>query len=177
MTLKDAGLKSDEAFKHVDEISEECRICKLTRKKESRLRTCAPKARECNQVVSLDLKPVSSLLDNKEDKRHILYIHDEFSRFTVGTVIKNKEDKTVVKSAMDLWSKRGMGYLTQNFQCDNGSEFKENTIELIAKRTGTYVKTTPSYSSWSNRTIERKHRFCCQKFCCNHRFCCQEDHG
>ena len=50
-----------------------------------------------------------------------------------------------------------MGYPTGYFFCDNGSEFKGSLIKTVAKKTGRQVKLTPSYSSWSNGGIERKH--------------------
>ena len=82
---------------------------------------------------------------------------DEFSRFTVGAIAKSKEPEEVAKIVLDNWCLKGMGYPTGYFFCDNGSEFKGNLLEAVAKKTGIKVKLTPSYSSWSNGGIERKH--------------------
>ena len=82
---------------------------------------------------------------------------DEFSRFINAIIIKNKESESVVKGVLDEWCLSGLEYPTQCFHVDNCKEFKGNTLEAIAKRTGIKVQVTPSYSAWSNGTVERKH--------------------
>ena len=50
-----------------------------------------------------------------------------------------------------------MGYPSRSFFCDNGPEFKGGLLAEISKKTGVTIKLTPSYSPWSNGSIERKH--------------------
>ena len=80
------------------------------------------------KAVSLDLKPVSSLLEDVGDKRQIVYMMDEFSRYTVGAISKSKEPEEVAKLVLDEWCLRGMSYSSGYFFCDNGSEFKDKFI-------------------------------------------------
>ena len=55
-----------------------CKICKKHSKNQPRPKVGLPKASEANEVISLDLKNVSSLIKKPEDKRYILYFTDEF---------------------------------------------------------------------------------------------------
>ena len=155
--MDDAGIEDPNISRILKRIQECCRICQKYRKKQSRPKTGLPKARTLNEAVSLDLKPVSSLVEDSSDKRHIVYMMDEFSRYTAGAISKSKEPVDVAKIVLDDWCLTGMGYPSGYFFCDNGSEFKGNLLEGVAKKTGIKVKLTPSYSSWSNGGIERKH--------------------
>ena len=155
--MDDAGIEDPTISRILKKIHETCRICQKYRKKQSKPKTALPKARFLNEAVSLDLKPLSSLLEDPHDKRHIVYIMDEFSRFTVASIAKSKEPEVVAKIVLDDWCLKGIGYPKGYFFCDNGSEFKGNLLESLAKRTGIKVKLTPSYSAWSNGGIERKH--------------------
>ena len=76
-------------------IYSECRVCQRYQKSPGKPKIGLPKSREVNQVVSLDLKPVASLLNIPNDKRHLVYMVDEFSNFTVAGVAQNKEAETV----------------------------------------------------------------------------------
>ena len=80
-----------------------CKICKKHTKKQPRPKVGLPKASEANEVVSLDLKNVSSLIKKPEDKRYIIYMTDEFSKFIKGAVIPNKEGETIVKAIQNTW--------------------------------------------------------------------------
>ena len=155
--IDDAGIDDPPISRILKKIHETCRICQKYRKRQSRPKTALPKARTLNEAVSLDLKPLSSLLEDPQDKRQIVYIMDEFSRFTVGKISKSKEPEAVAKIVLDEWCLDGMGYPSGYFFCDNGSEFKGDLLAEVTKKTGTKIKLTPSYSAWSNGGIERKH--------------------
>ena len=74
--MDDAGIEDPSISRILKKIHETCRICRKYRKKQSRPKTALPKARMLNETVSLDLKPLSSLLEDPQDKRHIVYIMD-----------------------------------------------------------------------------------------------------
>ena len=116
-----------------------------------------PKAREVNETVSIDLKPASSMNNDDRDKRQIVYIMDEFSRFTATGISKNKEAEEVVKVLIDKWCHGLLGYPRKGFFADNGTEFRKETLEQLCRRLNISIKTTPSYSPWSNGDNERKH--------------------
>ena len=60
--MKDSGLEDHNLTQKLKKIQGECNVCKKYRKKESKPKTSVPKARNVNEVVSIDLKPVSNLI-------------------------------------------------------------------------------------------------------------------
>ena len=74
-----------------------------------------------NEVVSLDLKPVATITNNSKDKRHVVYMIDEFSRFTIAAVSKNKEAENVSNAILEHWCLKGPGYPHKCFHFDNGT--------------------------------------------------------
>ena len=118
--MDDAGIEDPNISRILKKIHETCRICYKYRKRQSKPKTALPKARNPNEAVSLDLKPLSSLLEDNREKRQIVYIMDEFSRLTVAAISKSKEPEEVAKIVLDRWFLKGMGYPTGYFFCDNG---------------------------------------------------------
>ena len=116
-----------------------------------------PKAREVNEILSIDLKPVSSVIGKKEDRRYLVYAVCEFSKFIVGGISPNKEAENVAKVLLDISCLNGLVYPSGGFHMDNGNEFKKNYVSDIARRLGVKVTLTPSYSPWSNGVAERRH--------------------
>ena len=89
--MKDSRIEDPELVKKLKKIQGEFNICNKYRKRESKLRTSFPKARNINEVLSVDLKPVSNLVHNQNDKRKILYMMNEFSKMTVALIVKLKD--------------------------------------------------------------------------------------
>ena len=116
-----------------------------------------PRARSFNEVVSLDLKPVATIIDDPKDKRQVIYMIDEFSRHTVASISKNKEAENIAKGILDDWCLKGPGYPFKCFHCDNGNEFRKETLDNISRRIGITIQKTPPYAPWANGTIERRH--------------------
>ena len=75
-TVRDSGITDEEAFKAIEDISQNCYICKRYRRRESRPKTCLPRARFFNEVLSLDLKPVATIIGDSKDKRQVVYMID-----------------------------------------------------------------------------------------------------
>ena len=76
-----------------------------------------PKAFRVGQSVAMDLKI-------RHNKKPILYMVDQFSRFTLGVVLKNKELATVTEAVITNWI--GAGYpRIKNIHTDNGGDFVE----------------------------------------------------
>ena len=72
-------------------VQAKCKVCEKYRRRASKPKVSLPKARETNEVVSIDLKPVASITKKEHDQRHIVYMVCEFSRLTAGDISKNKE--------------------------------------------------------------------------------------
>ena len=81
--LKDAGVQDDNYDKYIDEISENCQVCKKYKKTPPRPCVSLPLATEFNEVVALDLK---------EWKPGIYFLHmiDLATRFSLAGVIRRK---------------------------------------------------------------------------------------
>ena len=76
--MKDAGEDDSVILKILKQIHDRCSVCRKHQKRASKPRVGLPKAREVNETVCVDLKPVATLL-NQEDNRHIVYMVDSFS--------------------------------------------------------------------------------------------------
>ena len=157
LLMKDAGEMDSKIMRMLRRIQETCRVCLKFKRKASHPKVGLAKAREVNETVSIDLKPVSSLTGEQNDRRQIVYIMDEFSRFTAAGISKNKESEEVVKIILNKWCLGLMGYPSRSFFADNGTEFKKTTLEDLSRRLGIKVELTPSYSPWSNGGNERRH--------------------
>ena len=53
--------------------------------------------------MSVDLKPVASITNDSKDKRQIVYMVDEASRYTKGGISKSKEPEDVVEVLINEW--------------------------------------------------------------------------
>ena len=101
--LKGAGEFNPSVEKKLEKIFTNCRICKKYRKKSKRPTVALPKANDLNECVSVDLKPVASITNNSKDKRQIVYMVDEASRYTKGEISKSKEPEDVVEVLINEW--------------------------------------------------------------------------
>ena len=114
-----------------------------------------------NETVFIDLKHVATILDNKKDKRQIVYMVDSFSNFTAAGISKSKEAEAVSNVFLRKWCLMGggLGYPSNSFFCDNGTEFCfcNEFLEEISRKLSIKIQLTPSYSPWSNGGCERRH--------------------
>ena len=90
-------------------------MCRKYRKKASKPKVGLPKSREVNETVSVDLKPVASLIQSENDRRYVVYMVDEFSKYTMAGVSKSKEADEVAKIIFKKWCLAGPGYPTRSF--------------------------------------------------------------
>ncbi len=60
----------------ITKICVQCNICNKFRKTRSRPKVGLPKATDFNEVVSADLKNVSSLIEDPKDNRYVIYLVD-----------------------------------------------------------------------------------------------------
>ena len=97
---KNKGSLTPKVEKTIKKVCDQCNICKKRFRARSRPKVGLPKSTSVNQKVSIDLKNVSTLIDKKTDKRYVLYLNDEFSKFIRGTVIKNKEKERIIEAIL-----------------------------------------------------------------------------
>ena len=89
--------------KLVLEYLAKCQVCRKFWKTPPRPKVGLPKARDSNEVVSMDLKIFKK--DGKKKKKEIgiLYLHVEFTKLTKGLVINDKNKDTIVKGIERKW--------------------------------------------------------------------------
>ena len=117
-----------------------------------------PKAKDVNDVVSLDLKIFKK--DGKKKGIGILYLHDEFSKLIKGQVINDKSKDTVIKGIENKWiigGGTGPGHPTRGFFTDNGGEFLNDDLIDFAAAMDISIKMTAASSPWMNGSCERNH--------------------
>merc|ERR1711867_207586 len=109
-----------------------------------------PKALRVGQSVAMDLKI-------RHGKKPILYMVDQFSRFTLGVVIKNKEVATISEAVLINWI--GAGYpRIKNIHTDNGGEFCGDVSNKMASIIGATRTTTAGRTPYQNGMCERIHQ-------------------
>ena len=109
-----------------------------------------------NETVCVDLKPVSTILQ-EDSRKQIVYMVDSFSSFTAAGISDSKEAEKVADVILKKWCLSGIGYPGRSWFCDNGSEFRKEHLEEIARKTGRKIELTRSHSPWSNGQCERRH--------------------
>ena len=144
--------KYDQSFERlISECIERCPTCTKFRKGAERPKVSLPKASDVNEVVSIDLKEM------REEGVYILYMVDEFTKFTRGEVIKNKTPSAVIEALERNWIRLGPGYPSRGFFSDRGTEFCNKLVQEWTRKTGTSSRSTPAFSPWSNGSNERNH--------------------
>ena len=139
------------------EFLEKCDVCRKFKKTPPRPKVGLPKAKDVNDIVSIDLK-----IMKKAGKREvaILYMHDEFSKLIKGQVVDNKTPDTIIKAIEAKWiigGGAGPGHPTRGFFSDNGGEFLNEQFIDFASTLDITVKMTAASSPWMNGSCERAH--------------------
>jgi hypothetical protein len=87
--IVEAGQWMDECTSSLQNIEQNCEVCKIFRRTPSRPVVSLPLADDFNQIICMDLKTWRT-------GRYILHMIDAFSRLTVSTFIPNKLPETVI---------------------------------------------------------------------------------
>ena len=132
----------------IDAIIDGCEGCILRKRNPDKPAVALPMAKDFNHILTMDLK-------RWDDKHYILYFVDMFTRYTVGTVIKDKKPETIVDRLFSEWIK----YFTSPdmILTDNGGEFVNESMKETCSVLNIYHATTAAYSPWQNGTCEKNH--------------------
>ena len=152
--FKNSSDNDDETLKIVEEVSDNCEVCKRFKKSPNRPKVGLPTSSDFNEVVALDLK------ERNNNKEYILYCICTFSRLTRGVIIKDKKPDTIVKGIIDCWVLgKGIGPgIPGKFLFDNGGEFNNSQVIDLAEKYGIKMHgTTAAHSPFSNGLCERNH--------------------
>ena len=151
LLLKDANFDDKECFKFIEEISDDCNLCKKYRRTPSRPVTCIPLARDFNEVVAMDLK----IWDLKKNI-YILHLIDMATRFCVSTIIHKKEKQVIIDQIIEKWIGTGLG-CPGKFLSDCGGEFANKDFLDMCENLNICVMNTAAESPFSNGLCERNH--------------------
>ena len=135
----------------IEEVTEECEICRKYKKTPPRPKVAMAKATTANEVISLDLKEFNS------EGKYVLYMVDEFSNYIKGKVISNKKPETIIKAFNKAWIEEGPGIPSKGTMTDNGGEFKNPEFKEMAAKYNLKISLTAGNSPWSNAKCERNH--------------------
>lgn len=150
LLMKDAGVMH-EYIKLVDEIVNNCDICKKYKKTPARPVVSIPLARDFNDVVAMDLK-------EWDKKKNICFLHliDMATRYSVSVVIHKKERQVIIDKILEKWIGTGLG-TPEKFLTDNGGEFCNSEFRDMCENLNITVMNTAAESPFSNGLCERNH--------------------
>ena len=152
---KKSGNITPQMRKTIHEVVKCCQTCQMKKKSQPRPRLSMMKAKNPNDIVTLDLKQF--IVRGKS--HHLLWMIDSFSRLSVGKVLKSKESKEVVGAIESGWI-FNWGCPSTGFWADNGTEFQNAEMNDLCERWKISIKFGAPYSPWSNGTNERNHASC-----------------
>ena len=96
-------------------MTERCDTCKRFQRTPARPVVSLPMATEFNDVVAMDLKVW-------QQGTYILHLIDMATRFSLASIIRDKNPETIINEVMLLWVGNGLG-APKKFLADNGGEF------------------------------------------------------
>ena len=102
----------------IEQISDNCNVCKRFKRTPARPVVCMPLASKFNQVIAVNLT-------HFKDGVYFLHLIDLFSRFSLFQVLTRKLPSIIVDALIKMWIASGFGGLSK-FLINNGGEFANN---------------------------------------------------
>ena len=140
--LKDADVWKEEYEEIIEQINEECELCKIYAKTPSRPVVGMPMASKFNEKVAMDLKLWNG--------RWILHIIDMWSRYTLSTFVERKRPANIIDTLMTQWI--GKFGVMKALLTDNLDEIRDITSVLSVQ-----LCTTSGEIPFQNGLCERVH--------------------
>ena len=149
--LKHANAWMPSFSKMLDKIIDPCEGCVMRRRHPDKPSVAMPMAKDVNDVIAMDLKKL-------KNGKHILYIIDMFSRFTMAKIVNTKKPGEIINGLMDKWI--SVFGIPGKILTDNGGEFCNEEMLLLANKFNIEHNTTGAESPWENGTCEKNHGTC-----------------
>lgn len=146
--LADHGLKPSEEEK----VGSGCSNCAAGKGR----RAChpvssSPKTNEVGKRVHVDLATFNKAVDYS----YYMVCRDEASEFTMVYFLKSKADSTAVLEKLFIDFEYGSGQRIRCIQSDNGSEFRNRSVELLCLREKVVQTFSAPRTPQQNGTVER----------------------
>ena len=148
---RNAGKLDSSTRKVIDEVVDNCDICKKNARSKSKPSVAIPRVADFNSVVAVDLKTMGN--------NNILWMICSFTKFIKGFVIRDKLPESIIKGLHGSWC-MNFGFPSVGFWADNGGEFRNSSVDEFTNKLGLIIKFGPAYSPWSNGINERNHYSC-----------------
>ena len=100
-----------ETKKIIDDVVDNCNICKKNVRSKSTPSVAIPRVADFNSVIAVDLKSMG--------KEYILWMICSFTKFIKGLVLKDKLPDSIMKGLHNLWC-LDLGFPAVGFWADNG---------------------------------------------------------
>ena len=140
---KQSGKCDFRTKKMIKEVVKRCKVCQLKRKRFAKPKMAMMKAKNPNDIVTLDLKQFC--IGGKTV--NVLWMICAFSRLAIGKVLKTKEGKEVVNAIEEGWIFT-WGCPSTGFWADNGKEFVNKEVDALCDRWKIQIKYGAPYSPW-----------------------------
>ena len=88
-------MKDGQFFDILQEFSAKCDVCLKYKKKNPRPVVGLSLAKEFNDVIAMDLKPLNNV--------HILHLIDLSTRYSNAVVVRSKHKDVIVKNILQHW--------------------------------------------------------------------------
>ena len=145
--IKKSGQDDLELFNIIQEVEEQCDVCKRWGRPHPKPAVTLPLASVFNETVAVDLKVYVN------NSIYFLHLIDHATRFSQAVVIRSKDAETVVTGMFTHWI--SLFGRPEKFLTDNGGEFCNHHFMEMCHKMGIKVLTTASESPWSNGMVER----------------------
>ena len=142
--LDRSDYKSKEINELIHEESKNCDVCKRYKRPPPRPVVGMPLSTRFNQTVSMDIKFIKG--------KPVLHLIDDLTRYSMSSVLANKQAKTVINNIFKWISMFGSPGM---FLSGNGGEFANHEFTEMGERFNIRVNTTAAESPWANGLCER----------------------
>ena len=141
--MKNAGYKDKEVYKMVDEISNNCDVCKKYKKVPPKCVFGLPRATDFNQSVAMDL--------HYNDKNLYFHIIDESSHYSNAVI---KHPSILIKNFLQKTGSTFLEVLRKYLVIMGKGRLLWKKITDFCKNFNIKISTTPAESPWCNGIYE-----------------------
>ena len=145
--IETSGIQDEELKREIQNVSNECDICKRYRKTLPKPVVSFPLASEFNETIAMDLKIY------KNNDIYFLHIVDHATRFSAATVIKSKKAEVIIDAFFKSWI--CIFGTPQKVLSDNGGEFANAQFIDLCQNYNINFITTAAEAPWSNGLVEK----------------------
>ena len=136
--------QDDQFFDILQNFSAKC-VCLKYKRKNPRPLVGLSLAKELNDVIAMDLKPLKNI--------QILHLIDLSTRYSNAVVIRSKHKDVIDKNILQHWI--ALFGAPNKILSDDGGEFNNQELLDVSEDLNIEIMTTAAESPWSNGVCER----------------------